>query len=88
MLVKEESIISDDIRYQIELLNVPELFQPIIESLDLSGFINRLCLDLAKKYAQKKIREDEDVFQEIIEAILSLSYNNLHTIRELGRIIF
>lgn len=80
MLVKEESLISDDIRYKIELSNVPELFQPIIESLDLSGFINRLCLDLAKKYAQKKIREDEDVFQQIIEAILSLSYNNLHTI--------
>ncbi|RDE71561.1 hypothetical protein DPV83_03035 [Aggregatibacter segnis] len=82
ILVKEESLISDDIRYKIELSNVLELFQPIIESLNLSGFINRLCLDLAKKYAQKKIREDEDVFQQIIEAILSLSYNNLHTIRK------
>ena len=82
ILIKEESLISDDIRYKIELSNIPELFQPIIESLNLSGFINRLCLDLAKKYAQKKIREDEDVFQQIIEAILSLSYNNLHTIRK------
>lgn len=82
MLVKEESLISDDIRSKIVLSNVPELFQPIIESLDLSEFINRLCLDLAKKYAQKKILEGEDVFQQIIEAILSLSYNNLQIIRK------
>lgn len=82
MLVKEESLISDDIRSKIVLSNVPELFQPIIESLDLSEFINRLCLDLAKKYTQKKILEGEDVFQQIIEAILSLSYNNLQIIRK------
>lgn len=82
MLVKEESLISDDIRSKIVLSNVPELFQPIIESLDLSEFINRLCLDLAKKYAQKKILEGEDVFQQIIEAILSLSYNNIQIIRK------
>lgn len=84
MLVKEESMISDDIKSKIVLSNTPELFQPIIESLNLSEFINRLCLDLAKKYTQKKIREDEDVFQQIIETILLLSYNNLHTIRKIS----
>lgn len=86
MLIKEESLISNSIKSNLKLSNDSELFQPIIESLELSEFINRLCLDLAKKYAQKSIQEDENVFQQIRSAILSLSYNNLHTIRNFKRL--
>lgn len=83
MLISKESLISDSIKDNIELSNNLDL-KPIIESLELSEFMNRLYLNLANRYTQKNIQKDEDIFLNILEEILLLANRNLSVIHQVS----
>lgn len=84
MLINEKSIISDDIKLNIKQSNNQDLFKPFMESLDLSLFMNRVCMNLAKKYNKELVIGNRDILLDIEKEILFLAERNIKIISPKG----
>ena len=84
MLINKKSIISDDIKLNIKQSNNQDLFKPFMESLDLSSFMNRVCINLAEKYNKDLVIDNRDILLDIEEEILLLVERNIKIISPEG----